>query len=117
MNKKKFGAPKKGKIFKKHWDIFLDSITERENFHKSHLKQLEILCQLYVDYHKLTKFVEENGFSFITVGRYGSTSRPHVETQLMTKVLAEIRAYSKLLGIILVKDATISEDENESEWD
>ena len=100
MSKIKFRAPKKDPIFRKHWNQLLPKIVERDNFHEGYLKQLEILCQLYVDYSNLTKFVEENGYSFKTDGRYGETSRPHVETQLMTKVLAEIRAYSKLLGLI-----------------
>ena len=115
--KKNFRAPKgKEKEFKKYWDLFLPQVTDRDNFHTSHLQQLEILCDLYVDYHILTNFVRENGYSFVTEGRYGETSRPHVEVQVRQKVVSEIRAYSKLLGLLLEKGMP-SDPEESSEWD
>ena len=115
-DQKKFGAPIECPEFRKYWDLFLPKVIERENFHESHLRQLEILCNLYLDYNKLKIFIDENGYSFITVGRYGETSREHVEAKMMTKVLAEIRAYSKLLGLVLAKDSG-KNGNDDGEWD
>ena len=113
---KKFTAPEgKNKDFIRYWDIFLPQVTERDNFHISHLQQLEILCDLYVDYHALTNYVRENGYSFKSDGRYGENYRPHVEVQVRQKVVAEIRAYSKLLGLIL--DKGIQPEPDAPEWE
>jgi hypothetical protein len=116
MTSKNFRAPVDDSVFKKYWDLFLPKVVERDNFHVSHLQQLEILCNLYLDYVRLNDFVKVNGYSFMTSGRYGETSRPHVETQLLTKVLAEIRHYSKLLDLILAKDTGPKEDDSD-EWE
>jgi len=110
---KKFSAPKKEKDFKKYWNIFLPQVVERDNFHIGHLQQLEILCDLYVDYNKLTKFVKINGYSFETEGRYGTTSRPHTEVQVRQKVVGELRAYSKMLGLLLNKGLPTEEETDE----
>lgn len=114
---KNFRAPqRKGKDFKKYWNLFLPQVVERDNFHISHLQQLEILCDLYSDYHTLTEFVRDNGYSFTTDGRYGETSRPHVEVQIRQKIVSEIRAYSKMLGLLLDKGTQLL-DEGNNEWD
>lgn len=114
--KKNIRAPQgKEKEFKKYWDLFLPQVKDRDNFHTSHLQQLEILCDLYVDYHNLTKFVREKGYSFMCDGRYGQTSRPFVEVQTRQKVIGEIRAYSKMLGLLLEKSGTIP-DNDVDEW-
>lgn len=115
MGKKIYRAPKDSEEFKKYWRIFLPHVVERDNFHTGHLQQLEILCDLYVDYNTLTQFVKENGYSFMTGGRYGDTSRPHTEVQVRQRVVAEIRAYSKMLGILLNKGIPTSDDPDE--WD
>ena len=112
---KTYAAPKADFEFVYYWDKFLPLVVERDNFHTSHLEQLEILCDLYLDYAKLTQFVKENGYSFMTSGRYGETSREYVEVKVRQKVVAEIRAYSKLLGLTLSKDAMPAKDD-EDEW-
>jgi len=110
---KKFRAPKKDPVFKRYWKIFLPKVVERDNFHESHLQQLEILCDLYIDYHNLTQFVKDNGYSFMTSGRYGETSREHIEVKVRAKVISEIRAYTKLLGLVLDKSEMLPEEEDE----
>jgi phage terminase small subunit len=115
MKEKKFHAPKKDEEFIYYWDKLLPQVVKRENFHESHLEQLEILCDLYLDYNRLTEFVKINGFSFMTSGRYGDTSREHVEVKVRQKTVSEIRAYSKLLGLTLSKDDAAT-DEVEDEW-
>lgn len=110
-----YGAPKKGKEFKKYWDLLLPQIKARDNFNENHLNQLEILCDLYLEYSTLTLFIKDNGYSFTTEGRYGMSSRPHVEVNFRSKVMAEIRAYTKLLDLVIDKAITDPEDP-EDEW-
>lgn len=112
---KKFSAPSDDPVFVKYWDLLMPKIVERPNFDENHLKHLEILCDLYVEYNNLTKFIKENGYSFSTSSRYGDVSRPHVEVQIRTKVLAEIRAYTKMLGLLIDK-AMPPADEEEEHW-
>lgn len=108
-------CPRTDKNFKKYWDLFLPDIESRENFKLNHLQQLELLCDLYVEYHSLSQFIKKNGYSFITGGRYGETSRAHAEVQIRIKVLMEIRNYSKLLNLSVAKDVTPVGD-SEEEW-
>jgi phage terminase small subunit len=114
--KKTHRAPKTEPVFKKYWNLFLPQVIERKNFKDSHLEQLHVLCDLFVDYHRLTEFINENGYSFLTDGRYGQTSRPHVETQVRMNTVKELRAYLKSMGLIL--DPTDMPDDDEGkEWE
>lgn len=113
---KNFPAPKDDVSFQKYWNKFLPKVTSRENFHESHLDQLEILCDLYIDYHNLTQFIKENGYSYMSDGRYGESYREYREVTIRQKVVSEIRAYSKLLGLVLEKDKDTG-DRNENEWE
>ena len=114
---KKYRAPKgKVKNFTKYWDLFLPKVTKRENFHESHLQQLEILCDLFVEYHTLSQFVKDNGYTYSSDSRYGKSIREHPECKLKDKIVSEIRAYSKMLDLVLAKD-TGKQDTGKDEWD
>lgn len=113
---KNYPAPKKNKIFKHYWETLLPKVIERENFHISHLKQLEVLCDLYIDYHNFSKYLEENGYTYESDGRYGVVRREHPEIKLKQKSVSEIRQLSKALGIVLAKDTSSNRDEEGDEW-
>jgi phage terminase small subunit len=113
---KKFPAPKKDLQFVKYWEKFLPKIIERDNFHESHLEQLEILCDLYITYHKLDTFLTKNGYSYSSDGRYGQNYREFPEVKIQQKCVSEIRQYSKTLGLLLAKDSTVNEAEK-NEWE
>ena len=116
--KKNFCAPNTDPEFIKYWDLFLPQIVDRSNFHESHLQQLALLCGLYVDYHELTVFIKENGYSYMTSGRYGDTSRAYAEVGVRQKIASEIRAYSKMLGLLIDKaDAGKPDDPEDNEWE
>lgn len=100
----KYAAPKDDKEFVKYWDRYLPKVIKRENFHESHLDQLEILCDLYLDYHELTKFIKKNGYSYEGDGRYGKSSNEYKEVSIRQKIIGEIRHFSKLLDLVLNKD-------------
>lgn len=114
---KNFPAPKEELIFRKYWDRYLPKIVSRDNFHEAHLDQLEVLCDLYIEYHNLTQFIKENGYTYDSDGRYGENKREHVEVKVRQKVVAEMRQYSKQLGLVLEKDNQKNEAEKEAnEW-
>jgi len=118
INIQNFPSPFKDTAFVKYWSSFLEDIEDRDNFHRGHLKNLEILCQLYVEYDQLTAILKEKGFSFMAVGRYGTQVKTRPESTERNKILAEIRQYARLLGIVLNTSQANNEDDDEKgEWD
>jgi P27 family predicted phage terminase small subunit len=91
-------------------------VTKRDNFKQGHLEQLTILCKLYQEYNKLQKEIETEGYFFESEGRYGTQIKTHPLVTIRDKVLAEIRQYSKLLGLVLEKDKDTGGDEGKGEW-
>jgi len=106
----------KGKVFKKQWNKLIKIITSKEDFHDNLVDQLSILCDLYQEYHDLSLFIKENGYSIITEGRYGSQIKKLPEVEQKNKVLAEIRMYSKMLGVISASGYD-SKGPEDNEWE
>lgn len=112
MKNKKISSPRReDKIFTKYWELFIEDVASRDNFKLGHLQQLEILCDLYVSYHDLSQIIKSDGYTFENEGRHGAQLKPHPCVALRYKTLAEIRQYSKMLGITLVKDQNSGDDE------
>ncbi len=111
----KYPAPKPGKIFKQMWRSFLPSIVARGNFTTAHLHNLEILCDLYVEQARLSKFLRVHGYTYTAFGRQGKQVKPYPQVQEKNRVLAEIRSYSKMLGLVLDKDT--GQSKQTEEWD
>lgn len=109
----KVKCPKKDKDFKKYWNIFFPKLEKRNNFHTIHIKNLEILCQLYVDYDKMSDTLSQRGFSYMASGRYGEQQKTMPEALERDKVLSQILKFSKMLGVTL--DSTEKEI-NKEEW-
>lgn len=115
---KNYAAPKKGKEFHKYWNKYLEKVVNRDNFHEAHLDQLEVLCDLYIEYHQLTDFIKKNGYTYESDGRYGESHREYPQIKIRQKVVAELRQYSKQLGLVLEKDQDKKDKEPEkSPWD
>ena len=102
-DKKNFlkSPPNKSDTFRKYWRIFIPQIVERKKFFKGHRELVIILCDLYTEYHKLTSFIEENGYSKVTVGRYGEQIKKWPEVEQHNFVIKEIRAIMKDLELKL----------------
>lgn len=113
---KKYLSPVKSKEFKVYWNKLVESITERGNFREGHLKNMEILCTLYVEYDKLTDVISRLGYTYEAHGRYGTQIKTRPEVQERIKILAEIRQYSRLMGVVLGKDEGPA-DAGDKEWD
>lgn len=101
----KYPPPRRHPIFEKTWLEHIDNITARENFKIGHLQSLEILCDLFVEYKELTKFIQENGRSYKSVGRSGTIWRFYPEVGQIKIVQSQIRDYTKMLGLLLKKDS------------
>lgn len=114
--KKIYPSPKKGLIFKARWDEFVEDVTKRENFKPGHLQQLSILCDLYEEYAILLEDVKREGYTYESVGRNGTQFKPRPEVVQMNRVRADIRNFSKTLGLLLVKDTSTNADADENEW-
>lgn len=108
--------PKKDKLFKKHWNILIKSVEKRENFNATHLKQLEILVDLIIDYDSLTEFVRTNGSTYESRTQYGFTYKKYPEVELRQKTIIYIKDYCKLLDVTLAKDVTIKEEPEAEKW-
>ena len=100
-----------------YWNLLKGKVEERKNFHDSHLEQLKILCNLYVDLEEFTRILDEEGHTYESDGRYGFKVVERPEAKMKLNAIKEIRSYNKLLGLVLVKDETTRQDGNEDEWD
>lgn len=111
-----FPSPKPlNKGFTQYWDLFLQDIQERENLKKSHLMQLRVLCDQCVEYDELQEVILLEGRTYISEGRNGNQVKLRPEVAQLSKCIVEIRNYSKMLGLVLVKDNAMTntkEDEN-----
>ena len=111
--------PKKDKEFIRLWSINLPDVLARENVKQGHLIHLEILCDMYVESKKLTDDISFNGYVYDTgEGRNGQQSKIRPEVLQLNKLRSEIRAFSQMLGLTLVKDTlkTKGTSEKEEKW-
>lgn len=112
---KKYPPTRPGQEFARRWNSILPEIVARENFKLGHLYQLEILCDLYVEYQTLVDVLEISGQTFVTTdGRNGTQIKQRPEVMQLNRVRSEIRNYSRHLGLLLFKDTDstgVQEDE------
>ncbi len=117
----KYPPRKTNEIYVRMWNEFVDGVASRDNFKMAYLNQLSILCDLYVEYDVLLKFIERKGYSYESESKSGITLKPYPEVLHFAKVQSEIRNYSKILGLLLVKDTSQGDPKNpkgpSSEWE
>jgi len=112
----KYPAPKSHPIFVKVWNDFIENIAGRENFKTGHLNSLEILCELYVEYDNLKKFLEKKGRSYKAQSRMGTIWKFYPEVAQLNTVQSQIKEYMKMLGLLLKKDHSTESGGEKSEW-
>ena len=114
----KFKNPKPDHAgFTEYWEELLPDIQGRENLKPSHLQQLRVLCDLYVEYDQLQAIIELEGRTYWSTGRNGDQLKPRPEVSLLARATAEIRNYSKMLGLVLYKDTKATNVEEEDDDD
>lgn len=101
---KKYPPPSTHPVFIKRWSEFIDDVVARENFKPGHLAQLEILCELYVEYENLKGALEFLGQTYNTGARNGDQIKLRPEIGQKSKVIDQIQQYTKMLGLLLTKD-------------
>lgn len=102
--KHKYPPPRKHKIFRDKWALFIDNVTGRKNFHMGHLETLRILCDLFVEYEDLRAFLAQHGQSYCAVGRQGEQWKMYPHVQQLNRVKESISVYSRMLDLIAKKD-------------
>lgn len=118
MSELKYKSPKPDKdSFNYYWELFLPDIQDRENLKPSHLQQLRILCDLSVEYDELQEIIDLEGRTYMSTGRNGEQIKLRPEIQQLNRCVTEIRNYSKILGLLLVKDTKFNEDEEKNEFE
>jgi hypothetical protein len=116
MVEDKFKNPKPDHAgFTEYWEEHYPDIVNRPNLKPSHLQQLRVLCDLYVEYDQLQAIIELEGRTYWSAGRNGDQLKLRPEVGQLNRVLSEIRNYSKMLGFLLYKDTAINEAEDEDE--
>lgn len=112
-----FDSPRKDPVFKSYWDRFIEDVKHRQNLKPSHLWQLTVLCDLCVEYDELREIISLTGRTRSNGGGRNGTQNVLVpEVLQLNRVVAEIRNYSKLLGLSLFDDKKIKEDEEPNEF-
>lgn len=116
--KLKYPPPRKNKIFREKWKLFIDNVISRKNFHIGHLETLRILCDCFVEYEQLRDFLQEHGQSYCAIGRQGEQWKMYPHVQQLNRVKESISVYSKMLDLILKKDEGLGGDAGDDEdWD
>lgn len=112
----KFKSPRPdNEPFNEYWEELLPDIQDRENLKPSHLQQLRLLCDLYVEYDILQSIIDLNGRTYWSTGRNGDQLKLRPEVQQMNRITSEIRNYAKMLGMVLFKDTKTNDVPQEDE--
>lgn len=104
-------------LFNFYWDLLIVEVKKRPNFSHSHVMQLKVLCDAYKQYDLLLDKVNEEGHVITRMTSQGESiiTNPHVGQ--LNKVISQIKDYSKMLGLILVKDESpVTSEESEDDW-
>ncbi len=99
-----YPPPKRHPVFKAKWRQFIGSLSGRDGFKIGHLNQLELLCDLYVEYAALSKFIRTKGYTYSTISRFGTLVKPYPQVALMKTTMGQIHTYTKALGLNPKKD-------------
>lgn len=120
----KYPAPSDNKIFIARWNDYLPTIVGRPKFHVSQLAQLELLCNLYVEIHRLETFLNANGYTIPVIsGRAGAHLKPNPMVSQLNKSRALVPTYLRMLDVGTVKSEKAEDDGadfgggDEDDWD
>lgn len=114
-----YPSPSSNPVFKAKWKEYLPDVIVRENFKIGHLSQLKILCDLHVEYDKLSNFIDKKGYVYKSYGRNGVQFKQWPQVAQRNRAVSEIRQYAKTLGLLLVKDKDTGNNTagEKAEWD
>lgn len=111
----KYPSPDGDRKFRRYWEMFVADVVLRENFKIGHLEQLRVLCKMYVEEEKLSDVVDLEGFTYTVSGRNGDQRKTTPEADLLVRIRTQITVYSKMLGLLLVKDSAPTDADTNKE--
>lgn len=111
-----FPPPKKNPVFRQKWQSLIKTIAMRDNFKPIHLFQLEVLCDLLVEYEQLSKFIRQHGYTYTAIGRQGKQIKTYPQVAERNRVKDQIRGYCKMLDLITPKGAGDGKGKDGGEW-
>lgn len=114
---RQYRCPSSDEQFKFYWTSLIDEVAGKDSFRESHLLQLKILCDLYVDHEKLKAIVDVAGYTYTISGRNGDQQKTTPEFTEMMRVRGAIKDYSRQLGLQIGKELAPTEDAEEDNWD
>lgn len=99
-----------------YWSRIVDSI-DRDKVKPSHIKQMQLLCDLYIEYDQLSETLEQEGYLVTNITSQGETHKINPLYNAKDRTVKSIMQLTKSLGIELYtsKDDTPTEDQ-ENEW-
>lgn len=107
----------KNQEFSHYWNLMVEDVKVRRNVSPSHLLQLAVLCDAYCQYDQLLEIVKEEGYTILKVTERGESVSANPNAAALSRVIAQIKDYSKILGLLLVKDEGIgSTEQDEDDW-
>lgn len=109
----RIAVPVDTKQFRFYWEIFLPHLKSRNNFNKLYLKNLEILCQLYVTYDELMEELSL-GTTYTSDGRNGLQIKTKPEVLQKDKALDQILKYTNILNISIEPEIPTDPEELEN---
>jgi len=110
-------SPRGDKTFTLYWNRFIGDIKDRPNLKPSHLWQLQVLCDLCVEYDELREIISLTGRTYSNgAGRNGDQLKLTPEVVQLNKVIGEIRHYSNMLDLVLYEDKKVKEEEDTNEF-
>lgn len=106
-----YPPPRDSKIFKEKWRLFLPKVTQRENFSEAHLAQLEVLCDLFVEYSNLRDVLDVIGHTY----KADELVKQYPEVAQMNSCRTQIVYYTRMLGLLLTKDTSQAEEKEKKD--
>jgi len=113
---KAFAPPRTTAIFQQKWYQIIDDVVRSPRFKKSHIAQLELLCEMYEDLENCMRFIRENGYSYLAMSSTTRQSKAYPEVAIVLKLRTEIRNMYKQLGLAHGREAVIPND-HADDWE
>jgi phage terminase small subunit len=113
---KSYPPPRTTVIFMQKWFQLIDDVVRSPMFKKSHLSQLEMLCEMHEDLENVMTFVRQHGYSYMCMNANTRQSKAYPEVAIANKLRTEIRNTYKQLGLGSGKEIALP-DSGDDDWE
>lgn len=112
---KKYPPPRTTPIFMKKWYQLINDVSANPMFKKSHLSQLEMLCEMHEDLEICMNYMRTQGFSYVCMTANTRQMKAYPEVAIAAKLRTEIRNMYKQLGLGSGKEVALS-NSGDDDW-